>query len=667
MLQVIEREQFSFKELVERAKNTIQEQYPVWTNYNPADSGMTLVELFAFMTEAQQFYVNQTGRSHDLAFLNLLGMSPKGFQPAQVYVRIEELSDSRWLLQGTKITAEHLVFEAESNQYMERDDMLPEQSPFYPFGENPEKQAYCDIPLWYSLSSGIVHSLFIDLYDGYAIARNPIDPEQYIPFVSLLLEYYDGEQYRPCELVKDTTYGLLQTGILQFVLPTEMGKKEQQYHLRLRIEGEYDTAPLIQGMYFNMVSFIQKDTQIEYQDIVLEESTSEICDVKVQSFLAMEGDTRIYAETDNGFCDIGKYYSYLSEDARHFVFARTAVEDVGGKCRLRFVSSAPGFFKNQYCFQGNGEAEQQYFLPQSNILASTFAVWVEETSGYYSCWYRVLDFAGRKPDDRCYILEEEKGIIQFGDGKRGAKPKGKIEIISCAFCAGKDGNIQKNQMNGFFDNTGSGSLTNPFPAKGGSRPETILDCLKRYAEEEQVKHRTVTLKDYEEVIRNASGLRVKKVKVSPSPYDNSLEVVVQPYTSGQRIITGEGYDQNIRRILNRTKLIGTQILLKKPKYINLTVFLDVLVKKHNRNAKEEIEDRVKAYFDEQMDFGKTIVYSRLYGYIDALPQTAGILSLAVHATGSGVVREHNMDIKIPVYGIAFLKELMIRCILQDEI
>lgn len=666
MLQVPKKEQPSFNELVENAKKMIQEKYPAWTNYNPADGGMTLVELFAFVTEAQQFYVNQTGRSHDLAFLGLLGMSPQGFQPAQVYVKVGNLSNACWLVQGTKITAEHLVFEAENTQYMERDDMLTEQLPFYPFKENPGMQEYYDIPLWYSLAAGMEHFLFIDLYDDYKVSRNPIDSEQYIPFVNLWLEYYDGEQYRACELVKDTTYGLLQTGMLQFIIPTEMGKKGQQYCLRLKVRGEYDTAPLIQGMYFNMVSFVQKDTQIEYQDVTLEEYP-DICDVGVQSFLAVEGDTRLYVKTDKGFRRIEKYYSYLSDDAMHFVFANTAIKDITEKCRLRFVSGIAGFSPNRYCFQGNGTAMQEFFLPHKNILASTFAIWVEENPGFYTCWFRVQDFAGRKPDERCYILEEEKGILRFGDGKRGACPMGKIEIISCAVCAGYDGNIQKNQISDFYTDTYSGALTNPFPAKGGKYPETVGDCLMRYEEERKVKHRAVTWEDYEEVIKNTPGLRVKKVKVYPSMLDNTLEVVVQPYTNGHRIITGEGYERNILRMLEKSKMIGTQILLKKPKYIDFSVFLDVLVKGHYQGAEEQIESQIRAYFEEQMDFGKTVVYSRLYGYIDTLPQTAGIVSLTIHAVGNGVVRENNMDISLPTYGIAFLKELTVRCILQDEI
>lgn len=667
MLQVTEREQLSFNELVESAKDTIQEQYPAWTNYNPADSGMTLVELFAFMTEAQQFYVNQTGKSHDLAFLNLLGISPNGFKPSQLYARVEDVSHTRWLLQGTKITAEHLIFEAENTQYMEWDGILPESPPFYPFGETPEKQADCDIPLWYSLTVGVVHSLFIDIEDDYVIPRNPIDSEQYIPLVQLQVEYYDGEQYRLCELRKDTTYGLLQTGTLQFVVPTEMEKKDLHYHLRLRIEGEYDTAPRIQGIYFNMVSFVQRDTRIEYRDIVLEEEDLEIYDVKVQSWLAVKGVTRIYVETDNGYRSMEKYYSYLSEDARHFVFSKAAIKEVDGHLRLRIVSGVPDISLNQYCFQGNGGARQQYFLPHKNVLASRFAVWVEETPGCYSTWFAVQDFAGRKADDRCYILDEKKGILQFGDGKRGAKPKGQIEIISFAVCAGKNGNIQRNQINGFYDSACSGTLTNPFPAVGGKQPETFGESFRRYEEESKVKHRAVTLEDYEEIIRNTPGLRIKKVKVFPSQFDNTLEVVVQPYTNGQRIISGKGYDQNILQMLSRSKMIGTRILLKKPQYINLTVFLDVMVKGHYLEAEEQIETRIRTYFEEQMDFGKTIVYSRLYGYIDKMPETAGIVNLTMHVDGGGAVKQQNMDISLPAYGIAFLKELTIRYILQNKI
>jgi hypothetical protein len=62
----------SYADLTGRAQSLIPTLDPAWTNYNPSDPGVTLVELLAWLTEMLLFQVNQVPPASTEAFLRLL-------------------------------------------------------------------------------------------------------------------------------------------------------------------------------------------------------------------------------------------------------------------------------------------------------------------------------------------------------------------------------------------------------------------------------------------------------------------------------------------------------------------------------------------------------------------------------------------------------------------
>ena len=62
----------TYAELVEEARALIPIYDPEWTDHNPSDPGITLIELFAWITEALIYRANQVTRAHRIAFMKLL-------------------------------------------------------------------------------------------------------------------------------------------------------------------------------------------------------------------------------------------------------------------------------------------------------------------------------------------------------------------------------------------------------------------------------------------------------------------------------------------------------------------------------------------------------------------------------------------------------------------
>ncbi|MBE9225430.1 putative baseplate assembly protein [Phormidium sp. LEGE 05292] len=64
----------TFNDLVEECILRIPRYCPEWTNHNPGDPGITLIELFAWLTDQMLLRFNQVPRRNYVAFLELLGI-----------------------------------------------------------------------------------------------------------------------------------------------------------------------------------------------------------------------------------------------------------------------------------------------------------------------------------------------------------------------------------------------------------------------------------------------------------------------------------------------------------------------------------------------------------------------------------------------------------------
>lgn len=76
----------TWKDLVTDARALIPTYAPQWTDHNPSDVGMTLIELFAFLVEGLTYRLNRVPEKNYIAFLNLLGVTRDPETPARAFL-----------------------------------------------------------------------------------------------------------------------------------------------------------------------------------------------------------------------------------------------------------------------------------------------------------------------------------------------------------------------------------------------------------------------------------------------------------------------------------------------------------------------------------------------------------------------------------------------------
>ena len=104
----------NFDDLVEECLLRIPRYCPEWTDHNVSDPGITLVELFAWLTDQMLMRFNQIPRKNYVAFLELLGICLQPPAPAQVrltftsaliyWKTILSHGEQRWRQSALKLT-----------------------------------------------------------------------------------------------------------------------------------------------------------------------------------------------------------------------------------------------------------------------------------------------------------------------------------------------------------------------------------------------------------------------------------------------------------------------------------------------------------------------------------------------------------------------------------
>lgn len=377
----------------------------------------------------------------------------------------------------------------------------------------------------------------------------------------ILWEYFDGSRWRELSLV-DETRGFSRTGLV-----TMMGRPDMRpgdffgqncCWLRVRDIGEFfrrengkERRPRLQGIHMNTTRIAAVDrVETEYFRMeYFQENTS----------FRLMVPRIIQAEV------------YVNE-----------AENISGEA-LEYLMD-------------QGRVRPVY--DQSGILREA---WVR--------WERKADFSESGEESRDYVLDQNEGVIWFGNGRRGRIPPSSREDNICVEYSSGGGertNLGAGAVDQLAQETGFiNQVKNPLPLFGGCNVETLDKAIRRNCAALRHQNRAVTARDYEELIE-ASSRSVRSAhcfsgwnkKGERCP--GAVTIVVlkrdmrEPFDEICREARGF-----LRGKVEDSLLESGRLALIEPEFVELSVRAEVTVRDYNLafQVKRQVLERLEQFLD----------------------------------------------------------------------
>ena len=552
-----------FQDLVDDAKRLVQQRCPEWTDHNVSDPGVTMIELFAWMTDQVVYRLNRVPDRNYVKFLELIGVSlypptaartrvtfwmsspqaavvtiPTGTQAATVRTDTEEAIAFATVedLEIIPSSLERLGSMIDGKTLRDHGAALEKGSEVYCFQQVPSPGDALYVGLSEAVPSNAVRLRIKADIDGVGV--DPTNPP-------LAWEAWTGDDWEPCELDSDSTGGLNRDGDVVIHVPrghtTSLISKQRAGWIRARVtelsEGQpaYSASPNIKG---------------------------------------------ITAITIGG-----------TVDAVNAELVKA--EDIG-------VS--------------DGVSGQRFPLKRGPVVPGDGAPILEVAGDDgWDEWTHVDDFAGSGPDDRHFSLDLSTGEVHLGPAVRLADgvlrrygavpPKGAhLRLREYRVGGGRQGNVAPRAISVLKSSIPFVSrVENRRPARGGVDGEDIENAKVRGPIRLRARGRAVTTEDYEQLARDAAPevARVRAVAAGDGADAGSVRVLVVPSATSEegrlrfeQLVPSPETLQKITDRLDEGRVIGTRAIVEPPIYRGITIVAKL--KARNRTNPTRLQEAALA-------------------------------------------------------------------------
>lgn len=557
----------TYDDLVAQAKQRIPRYLPEWTDYNESDPGIMLVELFAWMTEAVLYELNQAPAVLQLKLLQLLGFDTRPAVAATTQLQFtlnpgvaSAIVPALTKVQGTGTDGSTVVFETDSavvaiapilNGVVALNG--PTSMLFFSDPTKPLPTSFTPFPT--AVATGELDALYlgfnyanpfpsVDLDLAFFLQNAPGDTGSYactfgqapIPPATWVWEYYDATAtWRSVNLLADGTAALYRSGHVQMAFPT---------------------PPV--------------------------------------SFNPFAGSSDPNLQLFNGT-------SYYWIRARLTSASYEQPPNVATITTNTAPATAAQTITNEVVGASTGLASQSFTLANTPVLPNTLVLTVDEGTGTPTVWTQVENFFGSSPDATVYTLDATTGTIAFGDNHYGAIPlanpnnPNNIVATTYRYGGGSAGNIAANSSLSVQSYVASvASVTNPIAGSGGADEETQADAINRAGADIRSTNRAVTADDFASLALETPGALIARAQALPLTNPDYLgidvpgavTVVVVPERevdddpSLQTAQTGPPIPnqttlQAVCAWLDQHRLVTTELFVIGPTYHTLTFAITV--------------------------------------------------------------------------------------------
>lgn len=580
---------------------------PEWTNFNDSDPGVTLLQLFAFMTDSLQYRANLIPERNRRKFLDLLGIP---MRPAAAATGVATLANQRGPLEpvtlprGLPLSAGSVSFVTGTGL-----DVLPiEGQLFYrkPLGPGDDlDRARLLYEQLYGTADDPEDPATLDFYRTLALqapaAGGPVgavdlrtDTVDGALWLALLVRATDGP-----EAVEDVARGIARKTLTVGLAPAWDAMEKV-----LRPEGSRGSGT--HGLAFDISTGAFEGSLPRYRSLQAVSDADPLEQLAlVQLTLPEYGGFGVWRELDPVEDGVGELPPALEDEAvaeRVLCWIRirmgeTAAEpgwatrfSWAGINAVRISQRTP--VPPQRVGTGTGEPDQVIALANTPVLPDTVVVTVDGEP-----WTRTDDLlaapaevapatstegAVRATEDpHVFAVDREAGTIRFGTGLAGARPRNGAAIVaSYSYGGGRAGNVGAGAVRTAPSLPAGFKATNPLPTWGGDDGETVAEAERRIPLHLRHQDRAVSAEDFREIVEETPGVALGRVEVrstwhpaigAPAPGVITLMLVPDDPQRPEGPVPDRLFLQAVCRHLEPRRLVTTEVHLRGPEYVPLGV------------------------------------------------------------------------------------------------
>lgn len=532
-----------FQDLVDDAKRLVQARCPEWTDHNVSDPGVTLIETFAYMTDQLLYRLNRVPERNYLRFLDLIGLEL--FPPTPATTRVTfwlsaPQSDTITVVPGAEVaTARTDASEPVAFTTVDALDIVPcsleyvasvptggtwrnhtdtiRLSPFTAFSPQPVPDEVVMIGL-----TAAVPRCALSLRFECSIEGIGVDPA----WPPLVWEAYDGSNWAPCELERDTTGGLNRNGEVVIHVP-ESHAMALDHQLRAGWVRARITAPEEGQPFYSASPLIHK------VEAVTVGGTTTAAQAEI-----VEGDVIGSSEGVPG---------------QRFQISRIPLVPSGEPLVLEVADDVEGWqeWTEVSDFASSGADDRVFTVDASNGELSLGPV----------------------------VREPDGSLTRYG----AVPAKGSVLRLRRYFSGGgRRGNVSARTIRVMKRSIPYVSrVENRYPATGGTDGETVEEAKIRGPVLMRTLGRAVTVEDFEVLAREAApeAARVKAVPAASEDDAGGVRVLVVPTVaddeegrlSFEQLVPPPELLNKIATYLDSRRTIGARVVVEPPAYQGVTV------------------------------------------------------------------------------------------------
>ena len=311
---------------------------------------------------------------------------------------------------------------------------------------------------------------------------------------------------------------------------------------------------------------------------------------------------------------------------------------------------------------GSGDAARMHQRFELKHAPLTFVAADNESGAQSTLVLRVDDIAWREAatlfdagaDARSYVLsvpEDASPFVQFGDGRRGARPSSGQENVRARYRKGLGaaGNVAAGQLSQLMTRPlGLKSALNPLPAHGGADPEGTDAARRTMPLGVRTLGRTVSLKDYEDFARAFAGIAKAHAAVLTLKAGRTVFVTI----AGEQGARPDADHPVAIKLVAAMKKSGDPLVRFEVRAYDIASFrLALKVKVHADHLRDKVFADVTAALQgtfafEAREFGQPVALSEIVAVVEQVP---GVVAVDIDRfyRGTAIKREERLFAQLP--------------------